>query len=217
MPCTIPCHPGRVAATRCAAVILAGVLCVSSCLPVGFAATVTTFQLTSDGGSDPVWGQGITINVNSSPPDALIPPNVALEFVGLRMGDPNVGSPGRTAAYLHIYDAFGIDAGGAVDGSAIGNLVAVSTNTVNLETAGPSTDVFWLFDGPVLAKDTNLSLHHRQQYYDGNVRRFQQLALHRPGGRPQQSTLREDSTIARRATSAMVPRRATSSFESSPK
>ena len=41
----------------------------------------------------------------------------------------------------------------AVNGGAIGSLLAVSTNTVDLETPVDFTDVFWFFSGAALAKD----------------------------------------------------------------
>ena len=119
----------------------------------GSAITIQTVQFTSSGGTDPVWGQSLTINVGATVPDAMIPATVALEFAGFRTGDPSIGSPGRTSVYLHVYDSFGITPGGAVDGSAIGNLIAVSTNSLNLEVAAPGTDASWSFALPLLAKD----------------------------------------------------------------
>lgn len=119
----------------------------------GQALTIQTVQLTSSGDAEPVWGQSLTINVGATIPDASIPPVVSLDLVGFRTGDASIGSADRGNVYLHIYDGFGITAGGAVDGSAIGNLIAVSTNSLDLELAAPSTDAIWFFDGPSLAKD----------------------------------------------------------------
>lgn len=136
---------------RTLAAVLA-LLAWSLALPAG-ALTFQTVQFTSGGGLDPVWGQSLTINVGATVPDSSIPPTVALEFAGFRTGDPAIGSPGRTSVYLHVYDAFGITPGGAVDGSAIGNLVAVSTNALNLEVLAPATDASWFFALPLLAKD----------------------------------------------------------------
>jgi len=137
---------------RGAAFALALLLLVAA-LPAQ-ALTMQTVQFTSGGGADPVWGQSITLNVGATVADALIPPTMALEFVGFRTGDPGIGSPGRSSVYLHVYDGFGITPGGAIDGSAIGNLVGVSTNALNLEVLAPGTDASWFFGLPLLAKDT---------------------------------------------------------------
>lgn len=117
------------------------------------ALSVQTVQFLDGAGGQPVWGQGITINVGATVADSLITPTVDLQFVGFRIADPTVGSPGRTSVYLHVYDDFGITAGGAVDPSAIGNLIGVSTNALNLEIAAPSSDLSWFFSGVVIAKD----------------------------------------------------------------
>jgi hypothetical protein len=138
--------------------IAVGIVGGSGSTPVVDAAVVTTSQPTSPSTTEPVWGQGLTINVGASLPDASIPATVMLNFVGWRTGTNTIGSPDRSAVYLHVYDDFGITAGGAVDGTAIGTLVAVSTNTVNLETPAVSTDVFWYFADPSLAK--NVTYHY---------------------------------------------------------
>jgi hypothetical protein len=117
------------------------------------AITIQTVQFTSGGVTAPVWGQSLTINIGATVPDISIPPTVALEFVGFRTGDPGIGSPGRSSVYLHVYDGFGITPGGAIDGPAIGNLIAVSNNSLNLEVFAPATDASWFFDLPLLAKD----------------------------------------------------------------
>ncbi len=119
------------------------------------AVVLTTTQSTAPSTADPVWGQGLTLNIGADLPDGSIPPFVNLDFVGLRTGDPTGGSPSdRTAVYLHVYDNFGINPDGSVNGAAIGNLIDVSTNTVDLEAAAPTTDVFWFFSGPLLSKST---------------------------------------------------------------
>jgi hypothetical protein len=148
----------RAVETLCAAwltAIFAGAM--GAVLAIGAPASATTFltvQSASGGGGEPVWGQSLTLNVGATLPDSSIPPTVLLDFVGFRIGDSGIGSPGRTTVYLHIYDSFGITAGGAVDGSAIGNLLAVSINTQDLETpVAPGTDVIWTFAQPALAKD----------------------------------------------------------------
>jgi len=118
----------------------------------GSAITIQTVQFTSDGGTAPVWGQSLTLNVGATIPDASIPAVVDLDLVGFRTGDPNIGSADRSSVYLHVYDDFTITAGGAV--ATVGNLVAVSTNSLDLEVAAPSTDAIWLFGATLLAKDT---------------------------------------------------------------
>lgn len=117
------------------------------------AITIQTVQFTTGGGADPVWGQSLTINVGATVADALIPATVALEFAGFRTGDPGIGSASRSSVYLHVYDSFGITAGGGIDGSAIGSLIGVSTNSLNLEVLSPGTDASWVFGLPLLAKD----------------------------------------------------------------
>ena len=127
----------------------------SGLVPSVHAATVTTTQLTFPSERDPVWGQGLTINIGASLPDASIPATVGLDFVGFRTGESADGSPDdRTAVYLHVYDDFGINPDGTVIGGDIGLLVGVSTNTVDLETPADSTDVIWLFNQPSISKNT---------------------------------------------------------------
>ena len=98
-----------------------------------------------------MWGQSLTINVGATVADSLIPAIVSLDFVGWRTGDPLIGSADRTSVYLHVYDSFSITAGGAVN--TVGNLIAVSTNAVNLELVPTATDVSWFFGLPNIAKD----------------------------------------------------------------
>jgi hypothetical protein len=137
-----------------AAILVATAGAVSGIAAPAAATTFFTVQSASGGGGEPVWGQSLTLNVGATLPDSSIPPTVLLDFVGFRIGDASIGSPGRSAVYLQIYDSFGITAGGAIDGSAIGNLVAVSIDTQDLEApAAPGTDVLWNFAQPALAKD----------------------------------------------------------------
>lgn len=144
----------RITRTLGVVLIAAGVVGGSGLASPAHAAVLTTTQPTAPSDRDPSWGQGITLNIGADLPDAAIPATVMLDFVGWRTGLPENGSPDdRTAVYLHVYDAFGINIDGSVDGGAIGSLIAVSTNTVDLETPADSTDVFWFFDGAALAKD----------------------------------------------------------------
>lgn len=144
----------KFAKTLCVALMTVGVVGGSGLAPLADAAVVTTTQPTSPSNAEPVWGQGITINVGADLADALIPATVNLDFAGWRIGDASVGSADRTAVRMHIYDAFGINGDGTVNGAAIGGLVAYSTNTVNLQAAADGTDVFWFFSGAALSKNT---------------------------------------------------------------
>lgn len=142
-------HPSRFTTALNGALIIAGIASGSIVAPRAEAIVIQTTQPTSSSTPEAVWGQGLTINIGASLPDALIPPIVNLDFVGFRTGDPGVGSPGRTAVRLHVYDGFALNGDGTVNAGAIGSLVAVSSNTVNLEAAAPSTDVIWFFDDPI--------------------------------------------------------------------
>jgi hypothetical protein len=66
-------------------------------VPSAQALVIQAVQPTSSGGTDPVWGQGITINIGATLPDAMIPASVALDFVGFRTGDASIGSADRSA------------------------------------------------------------------------------------------------------------------------
>lgn len=114
---------------------------------------VQTVQFVSSGDAEPVWGQSLTVNVGATVADALITPTVALDFVGFRTGDPGIGSASRSSVWLQVYDEFGITAGGAIDPFQIGNPIAVSANSLNLEVASLGTDASWFFSGELLQKD----------------------------------------------------------------
>ena len=117
------------------------------------AISVQTVQNVSAGDAEPVWGQSLTINVGATVADPLITPIVALDFVGFRTGDPNIGSASRSSVWLHVYDDFAITPGGAIDPASIGNPIAVSTNSLDLEVAAPGTDASWFFSGELIQKD----------------------------------------------------------------
>ena len=158
-PPTLKAFPRAAACLSLALLLVAGALPAGTGLvPTAQAATVTTVQPTSPSTGEPVWGQGLTINIGASLPDASIPATVDLDFVGWRIGDASVGSTDRSAVRLHVYDNFGINPDGTVNGGAIGSLIAVSTNTIDLQSAADGTDIIWLFNQPSLAK--NLTYHY---------------------------------------------------------
>jgi len=145
----------RFARTFSVALVVAAVVGGIGLASRAHAEIVTTVQPTAPSDRDPAWGQGITLNVGASLPDFAIPATVNLDLVGLRTGLSSAGSPDdRTAVYMHVYDNFALNLDGSVNDAAIGSLMAVSSNTVDLETPADSTDVFWFFGGAALAKDT---------------------------------------------------------------
>lgn len=117
---------------------------------------IATTYGTVDGADDadqagPVWGQSITINVGSTINDGAIPQTVGLRQVSFQTsgsGQPAV----KPVAYLHVYDGFGTDGNGAV--TNIGNLMAISTNTVDFGVVSTLEEVTWYFADDELDKTT---------------------------------------------------------------
>ncbi len=119
------------------------------------AGQIVTSYGTVSGGDDanqagPMFGQGITINVGANTNDAAIPNPVSLQQVSFQISGTAVG--GAAVAYLHVYDDFAVD--GTASPTTIGNLIAVSTTTVDFSTASPLDTVTWQFDEDELDKAT---------------------------------------------------------------
>jgi len=133
------------------------------------AATIVTSYGTVTGGDDgnqagPMFGQGITVNVGADTADGSITSTVFLKELSFQSTSSTTGLGSSNAAYIHVYDAFAVD--GDNTPSAIGNLVAVSSNTVDLAGAAQNQQLTWSFSGTegvlkgqayfyVLATDTN--------------------------------------------------------------
>jgi len=136
---------------------------------VASAATVITSYGTVSGIDDgnqagPMFGQGITVNVGADTADASIPGTVFLQSLSFQTTSSTTGLGTSTAAYIHVYDAFAVD--GDNTPSAIGNLIAVSSNTVDLAGSASLETLTWNFSGSdaiakgsqyhyILANDTN--------------------------------------------------------------
>ncbi|GAA5493903.1 PEP-CTERM protein-sorting domain-containing protein [Rubritalea squalenifaciens DSM 18772] len=131
------------------------------------AATIVTSYGTVTGANDgdqagPMFGQGITVNVGADTADASIPSTVYLDQLSFQSTSSGVGI-GTATVYIHVYDAFDVDGTNAP--SVIGNLVAVSSTTIDLSAVGANETMTWDFAGEgidksstyyyVLATDTN--------------------------------------------------------------
>jgi hypothetical protein len=136
----------------CAAMLVA--MAIISVATNAGAATITTSYGTVSGPDDnnqaTVWGQGITVNVGADTPDGSIPATVYLNEVSFQISHGGSNSP-ATNVYLHVYDDF-VSTGGTP--TTIGNLVAVSSSTVNLATATSLQQITWSFAGDAVNKAT---------------------------------------------------------------
>lgn len=118
------------------------------------ATIVTSFGTVTNGVNDadqagPMFGQGITVNVGADTLDASIPSTVYLEQLSFQRTSSTTGL-GTAVAYIHVYDAFTVD--GDNTPSVIGNLVAVSSTTVDMSTIGASGTMTWNFGGDAISK-----------------------------------------------------------------
>lgn len=122
------------------------------------AATIVTSYGTVSGADDanqagPMFGQGITVTIGADTPLANIPAIVNLQSLSFQRTNTTTGIGTSTAAYIHVYDAFVVD--GDNTPSAIGNLVAVSTNTVDFTASTPLQTLTWNFaSNPILSTAT---------------------------------------------------------------
>jgi len=121
------------------------------------AALITTSYSTVTGANDnnqagPMWGHGITVNVGADTADAAIPQTVALTEASFQTSSSRVGGSQETAVYLHLYDAFAVNGSGVP--TTIGNLIAVSTSTVDFATVGTNQQVTWSFGNDAIDKAT---------------------------------------------------------------
>lgn len=102
----------------------------------------------------PMFGQGITINIGANTNDAAIPNPVALQQVSFQNSSSGSGAASNVV-YLQVYDAFVTDGQSPTSTpTTIGNLIAVSTNTVDLGAAAALDQLIWLFDNDELDKAT---------------------------------------------------------------
>lgn len=129
-------------------------LTVTALAPPAEGEILTTFGVLIPGVDDadqagPIMGQSITINVGANTNDAAIPQMVSLNRVTFQARSGN--TPGTGLAYLQVYDDWDVDATGAI--VTIGNLVAASTNAVDL--AAPALSLMtWGFDLDEIDKAT---------------------------------------------------------------
>lgn len=132
---------------------------VAAVAVTGFAsaAPIVTSYSTVTGPDDnnqagPMFGQSITVNVGADTADASIPSTVYLQELSFQRTSSTTGL-GTGAAYIHVYDAFAVD--GDNTPSTIGNLVAVSSSTVDLGAVGPNETMTWTFANDAIAKGTS--------------------------------------------------------------
>ena len=121
------------------------------------AATVTTSYSTVTGADDnnqagPMFGQSITVNVGADTADGSIPATVFLQELSFQASSSGVGG-GTDVVYIHVYDAFAVD--GDNTPSTIGNLVAVSSTTLDLSTIAANATMTWSFANDVIDKGTS--------------------------------------------------------------
>jgi len=109
------------------------------------AATVTTSFGPANNQAGPMFGQSITVNVGADTPDGSIPATVYLRTLTFKQTNSTTGINTTDTAYIHVYDAFAVD--GSATPSTIGNLVAVSSGTVDFTTTGAGDLLTWTFDG----------------------------------------------------------------------
>jgi hypothetical protein len=121
------------------------------------ASVIVTSYSTVTGANDnnqagPMFGQSITVNVGADTADALIPSTVYLQELSFQRTSSTTGL-GTGDAYIHVYDAFAVD--GDNTPSVIGNLVAVSSSTVDLGAVGANETMTWTFANDAIAKGTS--------------------------------------------------------------
>lgn len=92
----------------------------------------------------PLFGQSITVNLGADTADALIPGIVFLKQVQFQSSSSGSGQ-GSGSVFLHVYDDFAVD--GTAVPTTIGNLIAVSTNSVDLSSIGLNNTMTWTFSG----------------------------------------------------------------------
>ncbi len=111
-------------------------------------ATIVTAYGTIAGVDDanqagPMFGQGITVDVGTATPAIEIPATVYLQQLSFQSTSSTTGV-GTGSVYIHVYDSFAVD--GDDTPSEIGNLVAVSSTTVDLDSVTPNQTLTWLFN-----------------------------------------------------------------------
>ena len=100
----------------------------------------------------PNFGQSITVNVGADTADASIASTVYIEELSFQYSSSASGGA-PDGVYIHVYDAFAVD-GSAVP-TTIGNLVAVSSTTVDMSALVGNEQLTWTFDGTdAIAKGT---------------------------------------------------------------
>lgn len=109
------------------------------------AATVTTSFGPANNQAGPMFGQSITVNVGADTPDGTIPTSVYVTELSFTQTNSATGINTTDVAYIHVYDAFSVD--GDNTPSAIGNLITVSTSTVDFSTTGAGSALTWSFAG----------------------------------------------------------------------
>lgn len=109
------------------------------------AATVTTSFGPANNQAGPMFGQSITVNVDSDLPDGSIPASVYVTELTLKQTGSATGINDTDVAYIHIYDAFAVD--GSLSPTTIGNLITVSSSTVDFSTTGANSVLTWSFAG----------------------------------------------------------------------
>lgn len=101
----------------------------------------------------PIFGQGITVSTGADTPLIDIPATVYLQSLSFQRTSSTTGIGTSTAAYVHVYDAFVVD--GDNTPSTIGNLVAVSSDTVDFANSTSNQTLTWSFANNAISSTTN--------------------------------------------------------------
>ncbi|NWK56359.1 PEP-CTERM sorting domain-containing protein [Verrucomicrobiaceae bacterium N1E253] len=109
------------------------------------AATIVTSEGPANNQAGPNFGQSITVNIGADTPDGSIPGTVYLQELSFRQTNSTTGINTTDTAWIHVYDAFTVD--GTSSPTAIGNLITVSSTTVNFTTTGAGDLLTWSFTG----------------------------------------------------------------------
>lgn len=135
------------------AILAAGTLSSGAAIIVTSYGTVSGADDANQAG--PMFGQSITATVGADTPVIDIPATVYVQELSFQRTSSTTGIGTSTAAYIHIYDAFAVD--GSANPSSIGNLIGVSSSTIDLANSSANQTLTWTFN--------NVAISSAQQYF----------------------------------------------------
>lgn len=124
--------------------LLSTILASGLCAQTFVTSYSTVTGINDNNQAGPMFGQSITVNVGADTADGSIPSTVYLQEISFQQTSSGTGASSGVA-YIHVYDAFAVD--GDDTPSTIGNLVAVSTTTVDLSIVAANAQMTWSFLG----------------------------------------------------------------------